>query len=87
MNTQLRPSAAASTDTAPESRYATLRALTVGLCRSLGPEDMVLQSMPDASPAKWHLAHSSWFFETFLLLPHQPGYQPFHPDYGYLFNS
>ena len=87
MNTQLRPSAASPSDTAPEARYATLRALTVALCRSLGPEDMVLQSMPDASPAKWHLAHTSWFFETFLLMPHHPGYQSFHPDYGYLFNS
>ena len=87
MNTQLRPSAAAPTDAAPEARYATVRALTEALCRSLGPEDMVLQSMSDASPAKWHLAHTSWFFETFLLIPHQPGYQPFHPDYGYLFNS
>jgi ergothioneine biosynthesis protein EgtB len=87
MNTQLRSPAAPSTDTAPETRFAAVRALTVALCRSLGPEDMVLQSMPDASPAKWHLAHSSWFFETFLLTPHQPGYQPFHPDYAYLFNS
>ncbi|HEY3645567.1 MAG TPA: ergothioneine biosynthesis protein EgtB [Gammaproteobacteria bacterium] len=87
MNTQLRPSAASLSDTAPETRYAAVRALTVALCRSLGPEDMVLQSMPDASPAKWHLAHTSWFFETFLLVAHQPGYQPFHPDFGYLFNS
>jgi ergothioneine biosynthesis protein EgtB len=87
MNTQLRPSAASPTDTAPEARYATVRASTAALCRSLGPEDMVLQSMPDASPAKWHLAHTSWFFETFLLTPHQSGYRSFHPDYAYLFNS
>lgn len=87
MNTQLRPSAASPTDAASETRYATVRAQTANLCRSLGPEDMVLQSMPDASPAKWHLAHTSWFFETFLLTPYQPGYEPFHPDYGYLFNS
>jgi ergothioneine biosynthesis protein EgtB len=87
MNSQLRTFAASPADTAPPARYATVRALTESLCRSLGPEDMVLQSMPDASPAKWHLAHTSWFFETFLLTPHQPGYKPFHPDYGYLFNS
>ena len=74
-------------DTAPEARFAAVRALTAGLCRDLGPEDMVLQSMPDASPAKWHLAHTTWFFETFLLLPHLAGYQLFHADYAYLFNS
>lgn len=68
-------------------RYAAVRALTLDLCRSLTPEDMAIQSMPDASPTKWHLAHSSWFFEHFLLEPHVPGYRPFHPDYGYMFNS
>ncbi len=87
MNTQLRPLAASPTDTAPETRYANLRALTVELCRGLSPEDMVLQSMPDASPAKWHLAHTTWFFETFLLQPHLAGYGPFRPDFAYLFNS
>src|SRR5579859_1622757 len=67
--------------------YAAVRALTLELSRGLAPEDMAIQSMPDASPVKWHLAHSSWFFEHFLLEPHAPGYRPFHPDYGYLFNS
>jgi ergothioneine biosynthesis protein EgtB len=47
----------------------------------------MLQSMPDASPTKWHRAHTTWFFETFLLLPHLPGYRAAHPAYGYLFNS
>src|SRR5579859_1676121 len=87
MNTQIHPSAASPIGTAPEARYAAVRALTEDLCRSLSHEDAVLQSMADASPAKWHLAHTTWFFETFLLAPHLPGYRPFHPDYAYLFNS
>ena len=87
MNTQLRPLAASPADTAPETRYAAVRALTVELCRGLGPEDMTLQSTPDASPAKWHLAHTTWFFETFLLGPHLAGYEAFDPDFAYLFNS
>jgi len=68
-------------------RYQQVRNLTVGLCRTLTPEDMTVQSMPDASPAKWHLAHSSWFFENFLLAPHLKGYRPFDPQFSYLFNS
>ncbi|MDE2070630.1 MAG: ergothioneine biosynthesis protein EgtB [Gammaproteobacteria bacterium] len=68
-------------------RYRTVRALTMDLCRTLAPEDMVVQSMPDASPAKWHLAHTTWFFESFILVPRAPGYRPFHPQYAYLFNS
>jgi ergothioneine biosynthesis protein EgtB len=53
----------------------------------LTPEDQQIQSMPDASPAKWHRAHTTWFFEQFLLGEHAGGYKPFHPDYGFLFNS
>jgi ergothioneine biosynthesis protein EgtB len=53
----------------------------------LTPEDQQIQSMPDASPAKWHRAHTTWFFEQFLLTEHCPGYKAFHPDYGFLFNS
>ncbi|HLW74041.1 MAG TPA: ergothioneine biosynthesis protein EgtB, partial [Gammaproteobacteria bacterium] len=68
-------------------RYGAVRTLTLDLCRTLTPEDMALQSIPDASPAKWHLAHTSWFFEQFVLGPHAEGYKPFHPDYAYLFNS
>ena len=67
--------------------YAAVRGLTTELCRGLAPEDMAVQSMPDASPAKWHLAHTSWFFEHFVLEPQAPGYRVFHPEYGYLFNS
>jgi ergothioneine biosynthesis protein EgtB len=53
----------------------------------LSAEDQLIQSMPDASPAKWHRAHVTWFWEQFLLGEHQPGYKVFHPDYAYLFNS
>src|SRR5687768_4847621 len=69
------------------ARYRALRRATEALTRSLTPEDMGAQSMPDASPTKWHLAHTTWFFETFLLVPHLAGYRPFDPRFGYLFNS
>jgi len=68
-------------------RLAAVRARTVELCASLATEDYVVQSMPDASPAKWHLAHTTWFFETFVLGPHRPGFQPFRGDWAPLFNS
>ncbi|MDR6935450.1 ergothioneine biosynthesis protein EgtB [Luteibacter sp. 3190] len=76
------PAAASRAD-----RFDAVRARTLALVASLGAEDMVVQSMPDASPAKWHLAHTTWFFETFLLGPNLPGYGVFDPDFGYLFNS
>ncbi|MFO0851786.1 MAG: ergothioneine biosynthesis protein EgtB [Gemmataceae bacterium] len=69
------------------ARYRTVRAVTERLCRPLEPEDYQLQSMPDCSPAKWHLAHTAWFFETFVLAPYAERYRPFHPQFGYLFNS
>jgi ergothioneine biosynthesis protein EgtB len=68
-------------------QYHTVRRVTERICEPLATEDYVVQSMPDASPVKWHLAHTSWFFETFLLVPHLPGYEPFHPQFGVLFNS
>jgi ergothioneine biosynthesis protein EgtB len=68
-------------------RYREVRGLTERLAASLSPEDCQVQSMPDASPVKWHLAHTSWFFETFLLTPHLRGYESFHPSFSYLFNS
>ncbi len=68
-------------------RYLAIRRFTEELTKALSPEDCVVQSMPDASPAKWHLAHTTWFFETFLLQEFRPNYQPFHPRFSYLFNS
>lgn len=69
------------------SRYLQIREATVGLTQGLSAEDQMLQSMPDASPVKWHLAHTTWFFETFLLTPHASGYRPFDERYRRLFNS
>src|SRR5882762_2588615 len=71
----------------PLEQYMRVRRHTETLVAPLNPEDMAAQSMPDASPAKWHLAHTTWFFETFLLSANLPGYRPFDPAYGYLFNS
>lgn len=68
-------------------QYQRVRRFTEQLCEPLVTEDYVIQSMPDVSPTKWHLAHVSWFFETFLLFPAVPGYQSLHPQYAYLFNS
>ncbi|MCB2409015.1 ergothioneine biosynthesis protein EgtB [Hymenobacter lucidus] len=69
------------------TRYQAVRHQTEALCRPLLPEDTVVQPVIDVSPPKWHLAHTTWFFETFLLAQFQPGYQVFHPDYAFLFNS
>ena len=68
-------------------RFAAIRRATEALAANLTPEDQAIQSMPDASPTKWHLAHSSWFFETFILGPFAPGYRVFDPAFAYLFNS
>jgi ergothioneine biosynthesis protein EgtB len=69
------------------SNYRTVRIATEQLAAPLSAEDCAIQSMPDASPVKWHLAHTSWFFETFVLAPHLPGYRLFHPSFRVLFNS
>jgi len=68
-------------------RYARVRAQTRALAAPLSPEDCQIQSMPDCSPVKWHLAHTTWFFETFILARFLPAYPPFHPQYRMLFNS
>jgi ergothioneine biosynthesis protein EgtB len=81
----MKPEAIEQADLA--SRYPQVRGATGTLAQGLSAEDCALQSMPDASPVKWHMAHTTWFFETFLLEPHAPHHQPFHPDFRYLFNS
>ncbi len=68
-------------------RFTSIRETSMRITASFSAEDQMLQSMPDASPAKWHLAHTTWFLETFILLPHFPGYQAFDPHFQYLFNS
>jgi ergothioneine biosynthesis protein EgtB len=68
-------------------RYAQVRAATMALAAPLSDEDCGAQSMPDASPVKWHLAHTTWFFETFILERFEAGFQPFHPAFRVLFNS
>jgi len=69
------------------ARYSAVRDLTEALAEPLSPEDQTVQSMPEVSPTKWHRAHTTWFFETFLLEPSLPGYEPFNEHYAYLFNS
>ncbi|HEY7423764.1 MAG TPA: ergothioneine biosynthesis protein EgtB [Gemmataceae bacterium] len=81
-----RFAAAAVSDTLASS-LREVRALTEHLCAPLAIEDYGVQSMPDASPAKWHLAHTTWFFETFVLAYNDAAYRPFHPQFGHLFNS
>jgi ergothioneine biosynthesis protein EgtB len=72
---------------AGRDRFEAIRRESEALAANLMPEDQAIQSMPDASPTKWHLAHTSWFFETFVLTPLDPAYRPFDPAFAYLFNS
>jgi ergothioneine biosynthesis protein EgtB len=69
------------------ARFHQIRNFTNALCANLEPEDFVVQSMPDVSPTKWHLAHTTWFFETFILKEFVSGYHADVPEYAYLFNS
>jgi ergothioneine biosynthesis protein EgtB len=69
------------------ARFHELRNFSDRLSENLAPEDCVVQSMPEVSPTKWHLAHTTWFFETFILKKYVSGYQPEIPEYAYLFNS
>lgn len=68
-------------------RYSDIRRQTEGLVEGLSADDQMVQSTTEASPTKWHLAHTTWFFETFILLPHVAGYKPFDPRFTFLFNS
>jgi ergothioneine biosynthesis protein EgtB len=87
--TSVRPPAGdpANERTALAARYAETRAVTAALAAPLSAEDCAIQSMSDASPVKWHLAHTSWFFETFVLAPHCADYALFEPAFRVLFNS
>src|SRR5690606_366511 len=67
--------------------FINTRKYTERLCERLETEDYVIQAVEEVSPVKWHLAHTTWFFETFLLKPHLSTYREFHPQFSYLFNS
>src|SRR5581483_7882653 len=89
-STEQRTAPAARADREPYdllARYRAVRSASMARAAPLSAEDQQAQSMPDASPTKWHLAHVTWFFETFLLVPNLPGYRVFDPAFGYLFNS
>jgi len=70
-----------------DAAYCRVRELSESLCETLQPEDCVVQTVPEVSPTKWHLAHTSWFFETFVLKEALSDYTPINPQYAYLFNS
>lgn len=70
-----------------EAQFRDVRERTLALCSGLTAEDMMVQSTPEASPAKWHLAHTAWFFESFILREFAPGYRPFNTEFQWLFNS
>ena len=79
--------AVAAPPTGAAARFSDVRRCTLELCDPLTPEDMMVQSCPEASPAKWHLAHTAWFFESFVLKDFLSGYRLFHSDFPWLFNS
>ena len=87
MSAQPQPSGYRHEPADAGSNYRRVRGATQALCATLAPEDTVAQSMPDASPAKWHLAHTTWFFEEFLLAHFDPGYRRFRAGWDFLFNS
>lgn len=87
MSLQPSPAARGAGRNAMLERFTQVRARTLALAEPLSPEDQCVQSMPDASPVKWHLAHTTWFFEAVVLVPHARGYRPFDERWFHLFNS
>jgi ergothioneine biosynthesis protein EgtB len=87
MHARIQPQQTRDARESALAAYRRFRRQSERLCEPLGTEDYVIQSVVETSPPKWHLAHVSWFFETFLLKPFLPDYAPFHPRYEYLFNS
>jgi ergothioneine biosynthesis protein EgtB len=87
MSTTTPASTQVNAQVALSERFRAVRRRTQAICEPLTPEDMMVQSCPEASPAKWHLAHTAWFFESFILREFLPGYRPLHPDFVWLFNS
>jgi ergothioneine biosynthesis protein EgtB len=87
MEHEVSKSAVAVPEQSLLERFREVRRRTMDLCAPLTPEDMMVQSCPEASPAKWHLAHTAWFFESFILSEFVPGYRVFNPDFPWLFNS
>jgi ergothioneine biosynthesis protein EgtB len=86
-DTAVREEARVGNRAAEQERFGAIRRDSESLAANLSPEDQAIQSMPDVSPTKWHLAHVSWFFETFILRPFEPAYRVFDSDFAYLFNS
>lgn len=87
MAARARPEPGPEGDDGLAARYASVRRLSLDLAAPLSDADATIQPMPDASPAKWHLAHTTWFFETFVLRDHVPGHRVHGEDWAYLFNS
>ena len=83
----LRKEAASENRASLIAAYRRVRERSHEICAPLETEDYVIQTFQDVSPPKWHLAHTSWFFETFLLAPYEKDYAPFHPAFAYLFTA
>src|SRR5258706_8577577 len=87
MSTSLAKAAGTERSETLRARFRHVRSTPLALAARLTPEDQMVQSCSEASPTKWHLAHTTWFYETFILLPHAPGYTAFNDRFTYLFNS